>query len=116
MGLRTSPQAAAGNSPVLQTELGTMVNASQYVRDAADTIHQQLMQLRTNIENLKGSWQSPAASAYCDQVMVDWDAHASTVRDNLYTIADGLSSSHKSYNQMEEDNVLGVTQASALMQ
>jgi WXG100 family type VII secretion target len=93
-----------------------MVSASQYVRDAADTIHQQLMQLRAKIEGLKGSWQSPAASAYCDQVMVDWDTRAATVRDNLYTIADGLTSSQRSYNQMEEDNVQGVTQASALMQ
>ncbi|MCO5971376.1 WXG100 family type VII secretion target [Actinoallomurus soli] len=115
MTLRTTPQGNAGGSSLLRTDLDTMVSASQFVRDAADSIHQQLMHLRTHIDNLKGGWKSPAASAYCDQQMVDWDARASAVRDALYTIADNLGSSQKAYNEMEEDNLLGITQAGQAM-
>lgn len=50
--MRTGPQTAAGSSSVLQTDPGTMVSASQYVRDAVGTIHQQFTHMRTNIENL----------------------------------------------------------------
>jgi WXG100 family type VII secretion target len=119
MGLRTGPQTAptaAGSSSVLQTDLGTMMSASQFVHDTADRIYHQLTQLYTNIETLKGTWQSPAATAYCDGAFPDWNTHAWKVRDGLYKIADGLANSHKSYNQMEEDNVLGVRQASQAVQ
>ena len=97
---------------MVQTNLDTMVTASQFVRDSADTIHQQLMNLRTTIETLKGGWKSPAASAYCDQQMLDWDTRAGSVRDALNAIADGLTGSHKTYNEMEEDNLLGISKAS----
>ncbi|GAA4497612.1 hypothetical protein GCM10023191_041390 [Actinoallomurus oryzae] len=100
---------------MLQTNLDTIVSASQFVHDAADSIHAQLIQLRNHIDSLKGGWKSPAATAYCDQQMVDWDTRAGAVRDALYVIADNLSTSHKSYNEMEEDNLLGITQAGSAM-
>jgi WXG100 family type VII secretion target len=111
MSMRTGPQGATGGSAQLQTDLGTMASSAQSVRDSADTIHQKLMNLRTQIETLKGSWKSASATAYCDQQMVDWDLRAGNVRDALYDIADGLTGTHKSYNTMEEDNLQGVKQA-----
>lgn len=110
MVLRTTPQGTQGSSGVLQTNLDTVVSTSQFVHDAGDTIHQQLMGLRTQLDTLRASWDSAASRVY-DQKMVDWDARAAAVRDALYTIADGLTSSHHTFNQMEEDNVLGITKA-----
>jgi WXG100 family type VII secretion target len=114
MGMRTGPQGDTGSPGLLQTNLDTMVSASQFVHDAGDTIHQQLTSLRTQLDTLRGSWNSAASRVY-DQKMIDWDARTAAVRDALYAIGDGLTNSHQTYNQMEEDNVLGVTQASQAM-
>lgn len=123
MSLRTGPQTAPGGPPTagastsaLQTDLGTMESAAQYVRETAESILFQLKQLHVNIQDLESSWQSPAATAFCNQVFPDWDKNAQNVHDGLYAIADGLTNSHKSYNQMEEDNVLGVQQAGQAVQ
>lgn len=110
MVLRTTPQGSQGSAGVLQTNSDDMISASLFVHDAGDSIHQQLMSLRTQLDTLRASWDSAASRIY-DQKMVDWDTRAAAVRDSLYTIAEGLKGSHHTFNQMEEDNILGITQA-----
>jgi WXG100 family type VII secretion target len=109
--MRTGPQDSTGGTQGLRTDLGSMATHAQNVRDSADMIHQKLMNIRTQIDTLKGGWRSAAATAYCDRQMADWDIRAGNVRDALYTIADGLTGNHKTYNTMEEENLQGVSQA-----
>lgn len=117
MGLRTGAQSgpytgAATPSPgaALQTNLGSMVSASQYVHDVADMMYGQLQKLRSTLDGLQGSWTSSAASTY-QSVCLTWDTQCSSLRQALYDIGDGLAQSHKLYNETELNNQYGITKA-----
>ena len=116
MTLRTGAQsgpytgAAAAGGTSLETNLGSMVSASQYVHDVADTIYGQLQRLRGTLDGLQGSWTSSAATRY-QAVCLTWDAECSRLRQALYDIGDGLTQSHKLYNETERNNELGITRA-----
>jgi WXG100 family type VII secretion target len=118
MGLRTGPQTTpyTGTAPVgsggglLSTDLGTMVSAQQYVHDVADIIYGEIQRLMTTIDGLSSNWRSPSASAY-NNAMDGWNVQATELKNALYNIGDGLAHSHKTYNEIEENNSLGITQA-----
>lgn len=117
MSLRTGAQsgpytgtATPVGTSLLQTNLGTMVSASQYVHDVADMIYAQLQKLRGTLDGLQGSWTSSAASTY-QSVCLNWDTECSRLRQALYDIGDGLAQSHKLYNETELNNQYGITKA-----
>lgn len=109
--MRTGPQDSTGSSSALQADLTQLGGHGQYIRDIADKQYQYHMNIRQQIETLKGGWKSPAATAYCDQVMPDWDTHATDHRNALYALADAIESGHKAYGSMEEQNLSQINQA-----
>lgn len=120
MGLRIGPQttpytgavpSGAGGSR-LSTNLDTMVGAQQYVHDVADIIYGEIQRLMTTIDGLSSNWRSHSASAY-NTAMDGWNTQATELKNALYNIGDGLAQSHKTYNEIEENNRLGITQAAA---
>ncbi|GLY86602.1 WXG100 family type VII secretion target [Actinoallomurus iriomotensis] len=118
MGLRTGPQTTpypGGGAPGgsrLNTDLGAMVSAQQYVHDVADLIYGEIQRLMSTIDGLSSNWRSSSASAY-NTAMDNWNTQATELKNALYNIGDGLAQSHQTYNEMEEDNRLGITQAAA---
>jgi WXG100 family type VII secretion target len=119
LGLRTGPQTTpyTGGTPGsggsrLDTDLGAMVSAQQYVHDVADLIYGEIQRLMTTIDGLSHNWRSSSASAY-NNAMDNWNVKATELKNALYNIGDGLAQSHKTYNEMEENNRLGITQAAA---
>lgn len=62
--MRLGPQDSGGGSALVRTDLDTLAGTHQSVRDSADAIHQRLMQIRSQIETLKGGWKSASATAH----------------------------------------------------
>jgi WXG100 family type VII secretion target len=89
-----------------------MVTAQQYVHDVADLIYGQIQRLMGTIDGLSHNWRSTSASAY-NNAMDNWNTAATSLRQALYDIGDGLTQSHKVYNEQELTNKLGIDKAAA---
>ena len=109
--MRTDPQTSTGGSTLLQAEIGMLGSHAQYLRDIADRQYQYDMDVRNQIETLRGGWKSQAAAVYCDQAMPDWDTHATNIRNALYSIADAVEGANRAYGSAEEENLLQIKQA-----
>jgi WXG100 family type VII secretion target len=96
----------------MSTNLDAMVSAQRYVEDVAGMLYGEIQRLMTTVDTLSGHWRSPSASQY-NNAMDNWNTTATELKNSLDNIADGLSQSHKKYNENEENNKLGITQAAS---
>jgi WXG100 family type VII secretion target len=113
--MRTTPQGTGGYpasgggaaNGLMGADFGVMLAAKAYVHEAADQMYKEVSDLMTALEAMSSQWDGAAKTAFY-AAWNDWQPKADALRRQLYNIGDGLDSTHKSYSEMELDNVYSV--------
>ncbi|MDH6137262.1 early secretory antigenic target protein ESAT-6 [Kitasatospora sp. MAA4] len=83
---------------------GTIENAGNEVRTTANTIQQQLDDLKAGVTRIASSWTGAAQEGYQAR-QATWDAKAADLHTTLNQIATALDNAHAGYTQTESSNV-----------
>ena len=83
------------------TQLDTMQQASQHVRDVNESIQQQLSSLMARLEPLTGAWKGEAAVAF-QRLHARWNEDATLLNNALSDIADAIAVSRTTYQTSDQ--------------
>jgi WXG100 family type VII secretion target len=99
---------------VISAEEGALRKGAQAVRETKQGIDQQVQNVRSEIEQLRGYWQGAAAGSFTN-LMNSWDEQARKLNNVLITLEDALSGTEKDQAATEQEHQSTISGLSSMM-
>jgi WXG100 family type VII secretion target len=99
---------------VISAEEGALRRGAQAVGEAKSSIDQQVKNVRSEIEQLRGYWQGGAAVAFTS-LMTRWDEQATKLNNVLVNLEESLSGTEKDQAATEDQHQQSISSISSMM-